>query len=159
MVTRNDDSPQENDSMSPQSEEVWGMLEEAGVDESLIEKVTTIIDQLSWAANRGCCACEDRMLSEAYGEREPDTAKLLTAHEVSEVLLMVYGGGADIGLPDPDGKVMESIIERWTDSERQEVVAYAGAVHADAGDNDVENFPARPTCLSQMMDEMDCQFT
>lgn len=82
----------------------------------------------------------------------------LAAEEVASVLLMVFGGGSDIGSPDPDPMVMEHIIMKWSGEERQKVVDFAGAVHAVASDNEGVEIPEKPACLVAMMNEMDCQF-
>lgn len=75
-----------------------------------------------------------------------------------DVILLVWGGGGNIGLPDPDPNAMRPIIAGWTDSERAEVIRYAASIHAVAGDNLDERIPPKPTRLIELMDAVDCQF-
>ncbi len=56
--------PPEEPDMHPKSEEAWGILEEAGVDESVIEKVIAIIDELAIEADRECDQCLKRWADE-----------------------------------------------------------------------------------------------
>ncbi len=45
----------------PQTEEIWALLEDAGVDEAVIEKVCEIVTTLEYqAANDSCAECERR---------------------------------------------------------------------------------------------------
>lgn len=92
--------------------------------------------------------------------RSSDAAKTrgLTSSGVADVLVMVYGGGGDAGLPDPDVIEMRRIISMWTDEERQNVVDFACAVYAVASDNEGVDVPEKPACLVAMMNEMNCQF-
>lgn len=58
--------PDGDDCISPESEEVHLMLENAGVDQSVIDKVTAIVDELAMRAAAECsrCAAEFERLAE-----------------------------------------------------------------------------------------------
>lgn len=78
--------------------------------------------------------------------------------EVADVLLLVFGGGGEFGIPDPDCDAMSKIIEDWSYQQRQDVIDYADAVYAVASDNTGIKIPPKPQCLIEMMNAMDCQF-
>ncbi len=52
--------PPADDSMPGEAEDVWNILEAAGVDESVIERVAAIVTPLAEKAQRACPACEKR---------------------------------------------------------------------------------------------------
>ncbi len=65
--------PPDDPPIAPESEEVYGLLEDAGVDESLIEKICVIIQKLAdeVVAAGDCAQCERRaMEAEAQADRE-----------------------------------------------------------------------------------------
>ena len=49
--------PPEEHEPHPKSEEAWEMMEAAGVDESVIDKVCSLIDELAIKAEQECPQC------------------------------------------------------------------------------------------------------
>ena len=62
--------PDDESTMSEQSEEIWAILEKAGVDESLILKVVNIVDDLAIEAMAECPQCLAAQAREAQRSRE-----------------------------------------------------------------------------------------
>jgi len=56
--------PPDDEGGSPESERVWELLEAAGVEESLIEQVCAIVDDLAHKAAMECPVCLDRHVNE-----------------------------------------------------------------------------------------------
>ena len=62
--------PPEEPDIHPKAEEAWAILEEACVDEAVIEKVIKIIDDLAIEADRECPQC-----LEAWAKQEQEWLK------------------------------------------------------------------------------------
>ena len=87
-----------------------------------------------------------------------DQAQPIPTEDTVIIILLVWGGGGDMGLPDPDESQLRREIEKWSNAERAELIRYAAAVHAVAGDhNDVE-VPPKPKRLTELMNSINCQF-
>jgi hypothetical protein len=62
--------PPEEPDMDPHSEEVWGILEKAGVNEDVIQQVCDIVEQLSIAASQECKHCLERYAADELKAQE-----------------------------------------------------------------------------------------
>ena len=87
-----------------------------------------------------------------------DQGQPIPTEDTVDIILLVWGGGGDLGLPDPDESQLRRGIEQWCNSERAEVIRYAAAVHAVASDNHDIDVPEKPQRLIELMDAIDCQF-
>lgn len=76
--------PPEYPDPSPESEQVWAMLEEAGLDDPIIEGVCKIVEQLAEElarAKESCPTCE-RRAAEAEAESEKAAAEYWKSHRI-----------------------------------------------------------------------------
>ena len=52
----------------PESVEVWDILEEAGVDEAVIERVCEVVERLAISASSECPRCLDLAVAQAEAD-------------------------------------------------------------------------------------------
>lgn len=82
--------PPEGPEPSPQSQDVWNILEAASVDESIIERVTKIVDELAEQAAADCSACQKRA-NEAEAEAEKVAIEYMNSLPLESVLNCSHG--------------------------------------------------------------------
>ena len=72
--------------MHPKSKEVWGILESAGTDQSVIEKVCAIVDQLAIEESSECQTCLRAHAAQVLSEQEKQvqTRDCISSNEVRD---------------------------------------------------------------------------